>query len=241
MYKVMINEFEGPLDLLLHLIKQNNIDIYDIKIGEVTKQYLDYIKQMEEMNLDIASEYLTMAAELIEMKAKTLLPNNVNEEDEYEEERENLISKLIDYKKYKEISNEFKDLEQLRKQIITKEHDDLSSYQSNQTEVIKEDVDINDLIEAFKKFLERKKEEKPLNTKITQKEITIEERIVDIKKKLSITKKLNFVDLFDVFNKEYVVVTFLSVLDMAKKNVILIKQEHNFNEIYLMLRSESDE
>lgn len=241
MYKVMIDEFEGPLHLLLHLIKQKNIDIYNIKIGEVTKQYLDYIKQMENMNLDIASEYLTMAAELIEMKAKTLLPSNDLEEDDYEEERITLINKLIDYKKYQEISNDFKELEQLRKLIITKEPDNLGIYQSSDLEIPTEEVDLNDLINAFKKFLERKKQEKPLNTKIATKEISIEERSIEIKQKLKATKKLKFVELFEILNKEYVVVTFLSVLDMAKKKEIQIKQEDNFNEIYLMLRGEQDE
>ena len=106
MYKVKINEFEGPLDLLLHLIKESNIDIYDIKIADITVQYLDYIKDMESLNLSIASEYLVMAAELIEMKAKLLLPSIKDvDNDEYEEDlKENLIKRLIDYKNYKEIT-----------------------------------------------------------------------------------------------------------------------------------------
>ena len=101
-YKVMINEFEGPLDLLLHLIKENNIDIYDIKIEEITKQYLDYIKKMKELNLSIASEYLVMASELLEMKSKMLLPKREEETlDDFEEDpRELLIERLLAYKQY---------------------------------------------------------------------------------------------------------------------------------------------
>ena len=105
-YSIKIDEFEGPLDLLLHLIKEDNIDIYDISIDKITKDYLDYINKMEELNINVASSYLVMAAELMEIKSKSLLPSNKKEEvSENEEEvsRERLISKLIEYKKYKEL------------------------------------------------------------------------------------------------------------------------------------------
>ena len=125
----MIDKFEGPLDLLLHLIKEDNIDIYDIKIETITKQYLDYIESMKELNLSVASEYLVMAAELIEMKSKLLLPKKQLEEtDEYEEDpREVLIEKLLIYKRYKEVTSEFKELESSRKMIFTKEPFNLNS------------------------------------------------------------------------------------------------------------------
>ena len=104
-YSIKIDAFEGPLDLLLHLIKKTNIDIYDINIEEITKQYLDYINKMEELNIDIASSYLVMAAELIELKSKLLLPNQNNEENEEEENtKENLIQRLLIYEKYKDIA-----------------------------------------------------------------------------------------------------------------------------------------
>ena len=99
-YKVILNDFEGPLDLLLHLIKQSNISIYDISIDQITKQYMDYINKMEELNLTVASEYLIMAAELIEIKSSSLLPKQETHEDEYEEDRrEKLISRLIEYER----------------------------------------------------------------------------------------------------------------------------------------------
>ena len=104
-YSIKIDAFEGPLDLLLHLIKKSNIDIYDINIEEITKQYLDYINKMEELNIDVASSYLVMAAELIELKSKLLLPNQNNEENEEEENtKENLIQRLLNYEKYKDIA-----------------------------------------------------------------------------------------------------------------------------------------
>ena len=109
-YEVKINEFEGPLDLLLHLIKQSNIDIYEISLEEITNQYLDYIKQMEKLNLDIASEYLVMASELLEYKSRSLLPKKEIEDDEYEEDpKEELIKRLVDYKKYKEVTETCKE------------------------------------------------------------------------------------------------------------------------------------
>ena len=125
-YKVMINEFEGPMDLLLHLIKKDDIDIFDIKIEEITNQYLSYLHAMKELDLDIASEYLIMAAELIEMKSSQLLPVDKSDEDEFEEDpRERLIKRLIEYKRYKEVTSSFRNLEEERKQYYTKEVSDM--------------------------------------------------------------------------------------------------------------------
>ena len=131
-YCFTIDKFSGPLDLLLHLIKQSNIDIYDIKIEEITNQYLDYIKKMEELNLNIASSYLVMAAELIEMKASMLLPKPEIAEDEYEEDpKERLIKRLIEYQNYKEITTKFHELELDRQQYYTKQSSDISEYEVN--------------------------------------------------------------------------------------------------------------
>ena len=129
-YKVTIDNFDGPLDLLLHLIKEQDIDIYDIKIEDITKQYLDYIKAMKELNLSIASEYLVMASELVEIKSKMLLPKrSADLSDEYEEDpREVLIERLLLYKQYKEVTSDFKNLEKERKLILTKNPENLSIY-----------------------------------------------------------------------------------------------------------------
>lgn len=238
-YKVKINEFEGPLDLLLHLIKESNIDIYDISIEEITKQYLNYINQMESLDIEVASEYLVMAAELMLIKSKTLLPKKNEEVEELEEaeeySRENLINRLIEYQKYKELTKEFKDLELDRKKIHTKSPSKLSSI--TDVKIINDtDVGIEDLLVAFKKFLERKNKEKPLNTKITSKEYSIKKRKADIKNYLFVNKKAEFKDLFDVYNKSYVVVTFMSILELAKEEEIRLKQEYNFGDIYIELR-----
>lgn len=234
-YKVMINEFEGPLDLLLHLIKEAKIDIYDIEIEAITKQYLDYIRAMEELNLSIASEYLVMAAELIEMKSRLLLPKtDVEEFDEYEEDpREALINRLIEYQKYKEVSNKFKKLEEERQTIYTKIPENFRKYREESKIIKNEDINISDLLEAFEKFLERKKMSRPLTTKITKKEITVLERRNDIRKILSKKKKVPFTELFDIIRKDYIIITFLAVLEMAKRGELFIKQDNNFDEIII--------
>lgn len=231
-YEVRINEFEGPLDLLLHLIKKSNIDIYDISLEEITNQYFDYIKAMKEMNLDIASEYLVMASELLEYKSKSLLPKKEEENDEYEEDpKEVLIKKLIDYKRYKEITGAFKDLESVRSDIFTKTPSSIDEY--GEKIINNDNVSVEDLLEAFKKFMTRKEYEKPLNTKITNKELSVSERISSIRNILKNKKQVNFMELFEIHTKDYVVVTFLSILEMSKDREITIEQDNNFGDIII--------
>lgn len=235
-YKVTIENFDGPLDLLLHLIKEQNIDIYDIKIEEITKQYLDYIQVMKDLNLSIASEYLVMASELIEIKSKMLLPRRKQEEsDDYEENpREVLIERLLNYKRYKEVTQEFKNLEMTRKLIITKEPINLSYYAKQEEK--NDDLSLSDLIEAFNLIIERKKLDKPISTKITKKELSLTDKIISIRKILFAKKKINFEELFDAPTKEEIIVSFLSVLEMIKKDEIVVKQDNNFKTIMISLK-----
>ena len=233
-YIVNINQFEGPMDLLLHLIKKNNIQIYDIQIEELTKQYLDYITKMEELNLDVASEYLVMAAELMEMKSRYLLPK-VETEEEEEDPKEDLIERLIEYSKYKEVTKSFQLLEFQRKQIHTKEPSNCLEFRKE--DVLEENLGLEDLLEAFSKFLKRKEKERPLHTTVTKKEYSVEERNKQIRDILKKKKKVSFDELFDVYNKEYYIVTFLSILDLAKKEELRIEQEKNFQQIIIEARS----
>jgi segregation and condensation protein A len=236
-YKFLINDFEGPLDLLLHLIKKNNVDICDIKISDITKQYLDYLEEMENLDLNIASEYLALAAELIEMKSLVLLPKPEFSDDEYEEDpRENLIKRLIEYKKIKESTPKLKELEEERKKLYTKVASNMKQYQDENQKPDFNDIDLDCLLNAFSKFLERKEEEKPLNTKITKKEYSVSKRSREIKSLLRTKQKINFEELFEIQTKEYIVVTFLSILALAKKQELIIKQDNNFSNIVLSLR-----
>lgn len=232
-YKVEIPEFEGPLDLLLHLIKQENINIEDISIDKITKQYLKYINKMEELNLNIASEYLVMAAELIEIKSSSLLPKNENIEDDFEEDpKQQLIKRLLEYEQYKKITDEFKNLESYRQEVFTRLPDNLTEYKEDNKN-IDYGVNLNDLLEAFSKFIEQKELEKPLNTKISTKEYSIGKRSYEIKKLLKEKKKIDFKELFDIFTKDYVVVTFLSILSLTRKQEIDLEQEGNFKNIII--------
>lgn len=231
-YALNIDSFQGPLDLLLHLIKEAKMDIFDLKIEEITNQYLEFINKMEEMNLNVASSYLVMSAELLEIKSKMLLPkHNNDDEDEEEDPREELVNKLIEYQRYKDLTSEFKDLELERQMIYTKIPENVKEYIDENQVINGGDVTLDDLVDAFNKFLERQKLNKPLSTKVTSKEITVEHRRKSIRKILVSKGKVNFMDLFDIINKEYVVVTFLAVLEMAKAKELIIKQDNNFDDI----------
>lgn len=234
MDKLLIGDFEGPLDLLLHLIKKSKMEIFDIEISEITNQYIKYIEEMNELNLDIASEYLVMAAELIEMKSRKLLPNNNEEDDEVEEENpeEELKRRLIEYKKYKESTDVFRNLENNRLSYFTKAPESLKKYSDDKL-VNDGSVGINDLLDAFQKLLERQEYNKPMSTRIARKELSVKERVSIIRDILKEKKKVSFVELFDDFSKPYVVVTFLSVLEMTKNKEITLRQDNNFSDIYL--------
>ncbi len=229
--------FQGPLDLLLHLIKEADIDIFDINIAEITNQYLSYIENMESLNLNVDSEYLVMAAELIEMKSKILLPCDDNSDAEEEEDasREILINRLIEYQKYKEVSQQFGLLEKQRMLRFSKVPSELTDFKSDEVK-IGDDISLEDLVKAFELFKKRKDLDKPLNTVVTKKEYSIHRRNGEIMNMLMKQKKVSFDELFDVWSKDYVVVTFLSILDLAKKGKINISQAHNLDNIILEVK-----
>ena len=234
-YKFCINDFEGPLDLLLHMVKESKMDIYEINIHDIINQYLDFIHNLEEKNIDIASEYLVMAAELIHLKSKLLV--NRKDDDESEEDdftinsEEDLRNKLVEYEKYKKITEDFKNLEEKRSEVFTKLPESLKEYVEN--DLVKGELDINELFNAYKLFLDRQKLAKPLNTKITRKEINIEDKIKDIRVILEKRKRVGFLELFTEITKENIVVTFLSILEMTKNDEINLKQEDNFSPIMI--------
>ena len=226
-----INEFEGPLDLLLHLIKESKMDIMNIEIESITKQYMDYLEEQEKMNLEIASEYLVLASELLEIKSKMLLPSFKNEEEEEEEDpREELVNRLLEYQAYKEITKVLQEKESLRREIYTKSPENIKNY-IDEVKEINIDVSLDDLVEAFKKYLQRKQDNKPLKTKVTVNEISVSSRRHDIKRLLKTKKKVSFFELFPIVSKEYVVATFLAILEMAKSQELRITQNDTFDDI----------
>ena len=230
-YTITIDNFEGPLDLLLHLIKESKMDIMNIEIEEITNQYMNYLHEQEKINLEIASEYLVLASELLEIKSKMLLPSFKNEEEEEEEDpREELVNRLLEYQAYKEITKVLQEKEELRKEIYTKSPENIKNY-IDESKEINLDISLDDLVDAFKKFLDRKKENKPLKTKVTVNEISVSSRRHDIKRLLKDKKKVSFFELFPVVSKEYVVATFLAILEMAKNKELVITQNDTFDDI----------
>lgn len=236
-YKFHINDFEGPLDLLLHLIKVNEMDIYDINIVEITEQYINFINEFKKDEIDIASDYLLMASELVHIKSNNLV--NSDNEEEVDEEfeigtKEELTKRLLEYQAIKELTSSFQELNDKRSEIYTKLPSDLSDY--------REEVDLSnqgsldDLVNAFQLFLERQKYTKPINTKITKKEFSVEERIISIRNVLKEKKKIEFFELFDNLSKSYVVVTFLSVLEMTKNKEVVISQENAFSPLVIEMK-----
>ena len=230
MYEVTIDNFTGPMDLLLHLVKESKMDIMNIKLEIIIDEYLDYIKKMQEKNLSVASSYLVMSSELLEIKSRMLLPK-VEVPEEEEDPKERLINRLILYDQYKRQVESFKKLEEERSNYYTKTPSSLEEYKENDKKIQLDNVTLDDLVDAFKKFLEKIELEKPINTKITKKELSVEDSIKRIKNKLKISGRTRFFDLFEVKSKEYIVVTFLAILEMAKNNEIYIFQDNNFQDI----------
>lgn len=233
---IEINDFSGPLDLLLHLVKVNKMDIYDINIELITKEYIDYINNNKALTIDSASEYLVMASELIHLKSKLLLNSNKDDEEDdslYEiDSSEELQRRLLEYQKIKEITDDFRELEEKRGKVYTKVQSNLNEYKDPNM-LVGDGVSLQDLLDAFESFLKRQKLKEPINTTVTKRELSVEDRIKSIRKVLKIKGKVNFLDLFEEVSKPYVIVTFLSILDMTKNREVKISQKNNFGEIII--------
>ena len=231
---IKINDFDGPLDLLWHLIKAHKMDIYDINIEKITKEYLSFINEHKELTIDGASEYLVMASELIHLKSKLLLNKNDEEEDaEYEINTEDdLRNRLIEYEKLKAAADRLVELEDKRKEVLTKLPSNLSEY-ADKSVKLSSDITLDDLLKAFEGYLNRKKLDEPVNKAVTKRELSVEYRCLSIKSYLHNRGKVNFLDLFDEVDKPYVIVTFLGILNLVKSREAVISQEYNFGDIYI--------
>jgi len=228
-----IEDFEGPLDLLLHLVRQSKMDIYKVNIQNIIEQYLEFINSLDKFDIDTSSEYLVMASELVHLKSKMLVKKDVDEElvEEFSiNSEEDLRTKLIQYEKYKSMSETFKLLEENRLEYYTKLPENLSEYK----EINKiSDVSLDDLLNAFLEMRKRVSLKKPIVTKVTKKEFSVKERIVEIRNLLNIKKKVEFSELFEILTKESVVVTFLSLLEMSKNNEVKLSQDKVFSTIII--------
>lgn len=229
-----INDFEGPLDLLLHLVRTAKMDIYEIDTKYIIDKYLEFIESIDKYDLDDASEYLVMAAELIHLKSRLLLNlDNDEEQSEYSiNSEEDLKNKLIEYERYQQVTSVFKELEEKRSEFFTKIPESLKEY-SDDDNHLEGNMDAELLKEALMELQKRMDYQKPLNTRITRREISVEDRKKYIRDYLNVRKEAKFSELFEDYSKEMVVATFLSILDMCKNKEISLKQKHNFADIFI--------
>ncbi len=232
MYEVKLDAFNGPLDLLLHLINEFEIDIYDIPMKELTQQYMQYVHAMKQLEINIASEYLLTASELLMIKSKMLLPNSNQDELLEEDPREELVEKLIEYQNYKSYVLMLKEKQQERDKIYTKPQSDLSHYEKNENLSDDVSLDLTDLIIAYQKLKTRVALKKPTTVNIKKETYTIQQSTQYIYKQLECSDAITFFDLFH-FNEstEHVVTHFLALLDMAKSGFIQIRQIQAFQNI----------
>lgn len=236
-YHVKLDTFEGPLDLLLHLINRYEIDIYDIPMAQITEQYMEYIQTMQQLELNIASEYLVMAATLIEIKSQMLLPKQElpDQHDDYmEDPREELMERLIEYKKYKSLAKQLGKKELEANQIFTRPALPIDQDETPRASLNQGEVSIYDMLDALGRLFERKKWDAPLETKVQRVEIPVEQRMEEI---MHIVKRaengIAFEQMFPIPSRSLIVVSFIAILELMKENQIICKQKKHFDSLYL--------
>lgn len=236
-YKVKIQSFEGPFDLLVYLIENAQMSIYDIEISQITGQYLEYIKAMEEMDIAVSTEFMVLAASLIEIKSKMILPR-MNQDGEAvvdEDPRTELVSRILEYKRFKQAAEILQSQEEACENVFAKPQEDISEYLEQPDEYLS--LDIKQFANAFTGFVQRKHRIESVRrhyTKVEREKATIEGRIAHIANSLraKIGKIFNFKELIPDKKDRYdVIVTFVSLLEMAKQRVITVKQDTTYGNI----------
>ncbi|NOX19574.1 MAG: segregation/condensation protein A [Chlorobi bacterium] len=234
MYKVKLQTFEGPLDLLLFFIRRDELDIYDIPISNITKEFMSYLQLMEALDLETAGDFILMASTLMQIKVRMLLPREVNEKGEEIDPRADLVNALLEYKRYKEMSEEFSFFESNQRKINfrgnftadEKEHPE-------EMETLLKNISIYDLMKAFKKALE-KKEEVPVH-EVEKFNFTIEEQSNYILSRLGDKTKIGFIELVkEIKEKLRIIVTFIAMLEMIKEGVIGLEATPEFNDFSIV-------
>ena len=235
-YPVRLQNFEGPLDLLLHLIKKSEVDIYQIPISLITQQYLEYIDLMQELNLDVAGEFLVMAATLIHIKSRMLLPRpDPSQEDPEEDPREALVRRLLEHQKFKAAAELLHERETLRSAQWTRPDGPISEI-AGETPEPEIEVDLFSLISAFRAVVERAKQRPKIY--LPGEQIPIEERIEQLMAKLSETEACGFEDLFaDVQTRAGLIVTFLALLEMIRLKLVRVFQSGAIGPIRVYKRA----
>uniref|UniRef100_UPI0040566D07 segregation and condensation protein A n=1 Tax=Agathobacter sp. TaxID=2021311 RepID=UPI0040566D07 len=242
---VKLQVFEGPLDLLLYLLEKNKVNIYDIPIVEITSQYMEYISEMKRRDLNILSEFLVMAATLIDIKSKMLLPSAKSEEEETEDPRTELVQQLLEYKMYKCMAYELKDLQVDAARVMYKQPTipkEVLAYQEPiNIEELVSGTTLTKLNEIFKSIMKKQANKiDPVRSKfgkIEKEEVSVEEKMMELEKYAAGNKYFSFRGLLEKqCTKVEVIVTFLAILELMKVGKILISQEHLFDDIQIESR-----
>ena len=239
-YKVKLDIFEGPFDLLVYLIENAEMNIYDIKVSSITSQYLNYLSLLQDYNIELASEFMVLAATLIEIKSKMLLPRPKIDGDEsaYEDPRAELVQKIVEYKKFKTAAENLEQLEELGLKIYSKPQEDLSQYTKEPDEFI--DLDLSQFVKAFNLFIQKKKKIEDIHKKyekIEQDRVSVEDRMMEITALFKAKSGISFHDLIsDNHDKYDIVLTFVSVLELIRLNTVSVRQHTSLGEIYLTLK-----
>jgi len=241
-YQVRLEVFEGPLDLLLHLIKKDELNIYDIPISTITQQYFEYIDLMKELNLDIAGEYILMAATLTHIKSKMLLPQEekVGEEEETEDPRAELVRRLLEYRKFKEAAEDLCEREDIWRDVFYPKHEVSSEFEEEEVML---DVGIFDLIDAFKEIIQRMPDNKT-SIDIIPEELTVRGRMSALIERLDVTgpEGLTLWALLEGdTTRRAIVVTFLALLELAKLHLIRLLQIEGDDTLRICRISSNDE
>lgn len=235
-YKVKLEVFEGPLDLLLYLIKRDEVDIYDISIERITKQYLEYMEAFQVLNIELAGEFIVMAANLLYIKSRTLLPRDqqmADEEAEEDDPRWELIRQLIEYKKFKEAANLLRNREALQERLFPRfpVTPDLPPADN----LLVEEVGIFDLINAFQKILKRLEKNKPEDLReIFAENFTVSDKIDYLLRVTAAGVSMRFEECFaEAASRAEIVVTFLAMLELIRLKHLRVRQESHLHEIWI--------
>jgi segregation and condensation protein A len=227
-YHVRLTQFEGPLDLLLHLIRRDKINIYDIPISHITREYLSYIEIMQELRLEVAGEFFVMAATLMRIKVQMLLPRRPEDEEE-EDPREELVRNLLEYRKFKEAASHFAEKENDRRKVFTRP---AARPTAGGEEPVLMEVSIFDLVDAFKKVMDDLK--KQISYRIEKESCTVEEKIGHIRGRLNGRSEILFTELFSgKTDRVEIIVTFLAILEMVRLGELSARQMKSGGDVWL--------
>lgn len=240
-YQVRIDAFEGPLDLLLHLIRSQELDIYDIPISQITDQYLEYLELMESLDLSLAGEFLEMAATLIRIKVRMLLPPPETEGEEEEDPRQDLVRRLVEYKEFKEAARSLSEREEERRDHHPRAVD-ISPFidEEPDTEELLRDVTLFDLVDALKDVLSRIPHRIDIHA-VDLDEVTVEERIAFLRNAVRPGESVRFDTLFEgAATRSQIIATFIALLELMRQGALLAAQERVFGEILITARTEEE-